>query len=198
MKQRSALAPDMIADGRTTLARRWRAMRAQLLAEMAVADVSDLPTSERLLLERACSQTLICEQLEAQLLDGERVEPTSYSRIANAALRALERLGLPKPQDDRSQGAGLATSGVDDDAISDAVAAGDIDALIERVRVRAASGARPGAADAAFKEKAIQIILDLVESKQDAAPKPRRRRRLAVWRDGSDGSDGTDGRKAMA
>jgi hypothetical protein len=82
-------------DGRSAEARRWNDLHSALAMELGGEYA--LSTANRQLLRRAATLALLAEDLEAQLVAGEPIDPVDYSRVAGALDRILRRLGIKRP-----------------------------------------------------------------------------------------------------
>lgn len=86
-------------DGRTLAAKQWR----QTVADLAVQRGGQPTPSEALLLKRAATLALLCEQTEARLLAGEALsaaDAESYRRSVQALGGVLIKLGLARKSRD--------------------------------------------------------------------------------------------------
>jgi hypothetical protein len=91
--KRAAVAlPDADADGRTRIARRFRA-----LIEAFTTDMGDkLSNADVALVRQAAAMTVRAEQAQAALLNGQAVDDDQLVRLSNAATRILTVLGAQR------------------------------------------------------------------------------------------------------
>lgn len=75
-------------DGTSAQARRYR----DLMEDLAAEHGPDLSVGDRLLIRNAASLQLHAEELTAQLVRGEKVDPEAITRAVNGASRALAGL----------------------------------------------------------------------------------------------------------
>ncbi|MER8648408.1 MULTISPECIES: hypothetical protein [unclassified Mesorhizobium] len=79
-------------DGRSTVARRYRDVLA-LLSDAIGGAPSD---AQALLLRRAATLSVICEQAESDMAGGKPINAAAYSTSTNTLRRVLADLGLAK------------------------------------------------------------------------------------------------------
>jgi hypothetical protein len=79
-------------DGRSALARRFRDVHNEILADLGGADF--VSEGERQLARRAAALAVYCETLEAKLANGEPVDSEDWVRVVNALNRTFASIGL--------------------------------------------------------------------------------------------------------
>jgi hypothetical protein len=80
------------ADGRSVLARRYRDIFAQLCADMG----GDPSEAQAAIARRAATIAVWCEQAEAGLARGEKLDIGAFTTAANSLRRLLADLGLER------------------------------------------------------------------------------------------------------
>lgn len=89
-KRASVALPD--ADGRTRIARRFRALIEAFTADMG----GKLSNADIALVRQAAAMTVRAEQAQAALLNGQTVDDDQLVRLSNAATRILTVLGAQR------------------------------------------------------------------------------------------------------
>lgn len=85
-------------DGRTSLARRYRDILGQLVADLG----SDLTEAQAQIARRAVTLAVWSEQAEAAMAAGEPLDIAAYATAANSLRRLLADLGLERRMRDVS------------------------------------------------------------------------------------------------
>ena len=86
-RKRGAIAlPDADADGRTRVARRFRALIEAFTTDM---DDDRLSNADIALVRQAAAMTIRAEQAQAALLNGQAVDDDQLVRLSNASTRIL-------------------------------------------------------------------------------------------------------------
>lgn len=102
MRGRSTALPGI--DGRTTPARRFRALVNEFAAEFRTQP----GPRELLLIRQVAALTVRCEQLQADIISGRQVDLDQLVRFSNLASRLLKELGLKAAGSLPEQGPSLA------------------------------------------------------------------------------------------
>jgi hypothetical protein len=93
-RKRGAVAlPDADADGRTRVARRFKALIAAFTEDLGGSQLSHADTA---LVRQAAAMVLRAEQAQAALLMGEAITDEDLVRLSNAAARILNMLGAQR------------------------------------------------------------------------------------------------------
>ena len=85
-------------DGRSAEARRFRDLVRQFVADMG--GIEDCSAVKLGLIRRLAAVTVMSEQIEARMANGDRVDVTTLCQLASTALRLSGRLGLDRRQRD--------------------------------------------------------------------------------------------------
>jgi hypothetical protein len=89
----AALPADV--DGRSALARRFRDLLGEIISDLGGAEAG-LSESQRQLARRIATLSAACEQMEAAMAGGERIDLEVYQRLTNTLGRACQRLGIKR------------------------------------------------------------------------------------------------------
>ena len=88
-------------DARSAPARRFRDLQASMASDLG----NDLTEAQLQLVRTACGLIVMRESLDTQVLNGETINTTQYTNIANSLKRVLMALGLKRvPRDVTSLG----------------------------------------------------------------------------------------------
>ncbi len=117
-KRQSGALPDVYADGRSKVARRFKALVAAFSSDIG----GPLSHADTALVRQAAAMTVRAEQAQAALLNGQAVDEDRIVRLSNAVTRILTVLGAKqsKKKPTRPYGlhdimAGLAAGGDDEE-----------------------------------------------------------------------------------
>jgi hypothetical protein len=88
------LLPDI--DGRSAMARRYRDVMQQLTSDAG----GDPSGAQQAIIRRACSLIVVCEQAEAELLAGVKLNVAEFVTATNSLRRLLQDLGLERKAKD--------------------------------------------------------------------------------------------------
>jgi hypothetical protein len=88
-KRQTGALPDVYADGRSKVARRFRALVAAFTSDLG----GPLSHSDTALVRQAAAMTVRAEQAQAALLNGRAVNEDQIVRLSNAVTRILTVLG---------------------------------------------------------------------------------------------------------
>ncbi len=88
-KRRTGALPDVCADGRTKVARRFRALVVAFTSDLG----GPLSHADTALVRQAAAMTVRAEQAQAALLNGQAVNEDQIVRLSNAVTRILTVLG---------------------------------------------------------------------------------------------------------
>ncbi len=92
----SALLPDI--DGRSVIARRYRDIMSALLTDQGGA--SQCSESRTQLIRRFAAASVLAEQMEAKLVNGEQIDLAEHAQLASTLVRLTNHLGLDRvPRD---------------------------------------------------------------------------------------------------
>lgn len=81
-------------DGRSLVARRYRDIAAQIIADMGGIDRCS--EAKLQLVRRFSAVAVLAEQMEARLARGETVDVAEFSALASTAVRIAQRIGLER------------------------------------------------------------------------------------------------------
>ncbi len=81
-------------DGRSLIARRYRDVAAQIVADMG--GIERCSEARLQLIRRFAAAAVLAEQLEARLARGENIDVSEFSVLASTAVRIPQRLGLER------------------------------------------------------------------------------------------------------
>ncbi len=81
-------------DGRSLIARRYRDIASALLADSAGAD--ECGEARKQLIRRFAACSVLAEQIEARLANGEQINITEHALLCSTLTRLVSRLGLER------------------------------------------------------------------------------------------------------
>jgi len=95
-KSRLTNAPDLLAnaDGRTTVARRYRDIAAAIATDQGGAD--RLSETRLQLIRRFSAAACLAEQLESRLARGEEIDIQEHSLLVSTMVRVAQRIGIDR------------------------------------------------------------------------------------------------------
>jgi hypothetical protein len=85
-----ALLPD--TDGRSALARRFKDIASQILADQGGAD--QCSESRLQLVRRFAAAAVLAERMEARLANGEEIDITQHGLLCSTLVRIAQRIGI--------------------------------------------------------------------------------------------------------
>jgi cell division septum initiation protein DivIVA len=83
-------------DGRSAEARRYRDIAAALADDLR--GPAALSESQRTIVMQIATLQVQAERVQSSILNGERIDEEQFTRLSNAILRALKRLGIKSHQ----------------------------------------------------------------------------------------------------
>jgi len=81
-----------VVDGRTSLAKRFRDIVAQLTADQG-GDLSEVRVQ---LVRRFAGASVLAEQTEAQIICGQLVDLSEYAQLISSSVRVAQRIGIDR------------------------------------------------------------------------------------------------------
>ena len=81
-----------VVDGRTSLAKRFRDIVAQLTADQG----GDLSEARVQLVRRFAGASVLAEQTEAQIICGQLVDLSEYAQLISSSVRVAQRIGIDR------------------------------------------------------------------------------------------------------
>jgi hypothetical protein len=79
-------------DGRSSRGRRLRDVMHQLTADLGGPDA--VTVTQGMLIKQAAALTLVVEDMQARVVNGEAVDPTDLTRLTGSLTRVLSKLGI--------------------------------------------------------------------------------------------------------
>jgi len=79
-------------DGRTTVMRRYKEVLSQIVADLG----GDISEAENIIVRRACTIAVWCEQIEAAMVNGKDINISEFTTATNALRRLLQDIGLER------------------------------------------------------------------------------------------------------
>jgi hypothetical protein len=94
--QKSRYAPVLLAnaDGRTTIARRYRDIATAIATDQGGAD--RLSETRLQLIRRFSAAACLAEQLESRLARGKEIDITEHSLLVSTMVRVAQRIGIDR------------------------------------------------------------------------------------------------------
>ena len=86
------ILPDV--DGRSAVARRYRDIAAQIIADMGGA--SQCAEARIQLIRRFAAAAVLAEQMEAQLANGHLIEIADHALLSSTLVRLAQRIGIDR------------------------------------------------------------------------------------------------------
>ena len=90
----SARLQTLDVDGGNGAAKRAREVEAELIADLSMHGLFEVPAHHRQLIRRCAMLSALAEDPETRLLAGEETKRSEYLTLVNAQRRAFEALGL--------------------------------------------------------------------------------------------------------
>src|SRR6516165_4950296 len=82
------------ADGRSAVARRYRDIAAQIIADMGGA--SQCAEARLQLIRRFAAAAVLAEQIEARLANGHSISITDHALLSSTLVRLAQRIGIDR------------------------------------------------------------------------------------------------------
>jgi hypothetical protein len=86
------ILPDV--DGRTAVARRYRDIAAQIIADMG--GTSQCAEARLQLIRRFAAAAVLAEQMEARLANGHSISMTDHALLSSTLVRLAQRIGIDR------------------------------------------------------------------------------------------------------